>query len=251
MNEHPEASQYIELIKFHESKKLKSNDQRVALVDVDETICFYPGEKRRYDMAEPHRGNIAKINKLYDEDWYIIYWTARGGSDSSKKAGRCYWEFTNKQLKDWGCKFHELSTGSKGNYIKPPNDIVIDDKAVPIEHLGWEDLAPDICRQRAVIEGTLHVPFSPEDMTRYCHDITEVLKMTAVTSPVCNYDSRYGWCAYTHWTESGMHIYSWDDHNPPFFSVDIYTCKSFDPEVALAYTREFFGDNLIKLVCKD
>ena len=157
----------------------------------------------------------------------------------------------NKQLKDWGCKFHELSTGSKGNYIKPPNDIVIDDKAVPIEHLGWEDLAPDICRQRAVIEGTLHVPFSPEDMTRYCHEITEVLKMTAVTSPVCNHDPDYGWCAYVHWKESGMHIYSWDDHNPSFFSVDIYTCRSFDPEVALAYTREFFGDNLIKLVCKD
>ena len=134
---HPEASQYEELAKqmeFHESKKLEANGQKVALVDVDETICTYEG-KRQYDMAIPIQEAIDKVNKLYDEGWYIIYWTARGGSASSKKAGRCYWDFTNEQLKSWGCKFHELSTGSKGNYIKPPNDIVIDDKAVRIEDL--------------------------------------------------------------------------------------------------------------------
>ena len=73
----------------------------------------------------------------------------------------------------------------------------------------WKDLAPDICRQRLVIEGTLHNPFGSEDMTRYCHEITKVLNMTEVTSPMCNYDPNYGWCAYTHWKESGMHIYSW------------------------------------------
>ena len=119
---------------FHESKQFEADNQKVALVDVDETICTYPGA-RKYDMAEPVQTAIDKINKLYDEGWYIIYWTARGGSESSKKAGRCYWDFTHKQLESWGCKFHELSTGSKGNYIKPPNDLVIDDKAKRIEEL--------------------------------------------------------------------------------------------------------------------
>ena len=42
--------------------------KKVVLVDIDETICFYSG-KRRYDLAEPSKENIAKINKLYDEDW--------------------------------------------------------------------------------------------------------------------------------------------------------------------------------------
>jgi hypothetical protein len=32
----------------------------------------------------------------------------------------------------------------------------------------WKDLAPEICRQRIVIEGTLHNPFKAEDMDRYC-----------------------------------------------------------------------------------
>ena len=137
MNGHPEATQYEELAKeidFHESKKLSSDDRKVVLVDVDETICFYSG-KRRYDLAEPSEENIAKINKLYDEGWYVVYWTARGGSQKSISLGKCYYEFTWHQLESWGCKFHDLSTGSKGKYIKPACDMVIDDKAKRIEEI--------------------------------------------------------------------------------------------------------------------
>tara|TARA_Y100000593_G_scaffold19674_1_gene39437 strand:+ start:155 stop:523 length:369 start_codon:yes stop_codon:yes gene_type:complete len=115
---------------------------------------------------------------------------------------------------------------------------------------NYTDLAPDIFRQRLIIEGLLHNAFKAEDMTRYCHEITKVLNMTAVTSPVCNYDPDYGWCAYTHWKESGMHIYAWDDRKPPFFSIDIYTCKEFDPQHAVNYTQEFFGENLMALTWK-
>ena len=117
--------------------------------------------------------------------------------------------------------------------------------------LDWEDLAPEICRQRMVVEGTLHNPFEPEDMDRYCHEVTEVLNMTYVTAPICNYEPNYGWCAYMHWKESGLHIYSWDNREPKFFSIDMYTCKKFDPADALRYTEEFFGDNLIQLTWKE
>ena len=79
----------------------------------------------------------------------------------------------------------------------------------------------------------------------------EVLNMTYVTAPICNYEPNYGWCAYMHWKESGMHIYSWDNREPKFFSIDIYTCKSFSPEDVVRYTEEFFGDNLIKLKWKE
>ena len=121
-------------MEFHDSKQFAADDVKVALVDIDETVCHYP-DKRRYDLAQPLTENIAKINKLYDEGWHIIYWTARGGSDKSKAAGRCYYDFTWKQLESWGCKFHDLSTGSKGKYIKPACDLVIDDKSKRIEEL--------------------------------------------------------------------------------------------------------------------
>lgn len=117
--------------------------------------------------------------------------------------------------------------------------------------MSWIDLAPDICRQRLVIEGTLHNVFLPENMTRFCSEITDVLNMTAVTSPICNYDSNYGWCAYTHWKESGMHIYAWDNRTPKFFSIDIYTCKSFEPEHAVDYAKGFFGDDLIEITWRE
>ena len=117
-------------------------------------------------------------------------------------------------------------------------------------HDAWEELAPDIVRQRMIVEGTLHNLFLPEDMTTYCNEITKVLDMTPVTSPICSHEPGYGWCAYMHWKESGMHIYSWNDRIPKFFSVDIYTCKKFDYSDVIRYNKEFFGDNLIKITWK-
>ena len=135
----------------------------------------------------------------------------------------------------------KLHTADGENYYK----YIIKNK------MNWKDLAPDIVRQRIIIEGTLHNPFEPEDMDKYCHEVTKVLNMTYVTAPICNYEPHYGWCAYMHWKESGLHIYSWDNREPKFFSIDIYTCKKFDPTDALRYTEEFFGDNLIQLTWKE
>ena len=49
-NNHPEASEYEDLMDsmdFHESSKLsQEGEKRVALIDIDETICFYPGKRQ-------------------------------------------------------------------------------------------------------------------------------------------------------------------------------------------------------------
>jgi len=118
-------------MEFHSAKRLtEEGQQKVALVDIDETICYYEDENnRRYDLSIPIEENIAKINKLYDEGWEIIYWTARGSV--SKKD---YTEYTREQLKSWGCKFHDLITGTSP-FPKPHFDLVIDDKAKRIEEL--------------------------------------------------------------------------------------------------------------------
>ena len=132
MSEHPEFAQNRE---FHESLRFApEGEQRVVLVDIDETICFYKGA-RRYDKAIGNMANIAKINDLYDEGWRVVYWTARGGSIRSREKGLCYYDFTWKQLESWGRKFHDLSTGTKGEFKKPPYDLVVDDKAKRIEEL--------------------------------------------------------------------------------------------------------------------
>lgn len=109
----------------------KNNKQPIAFVDIDETICFYQGS-RIYEQAIPSQENIAKINKLYDEGWVIIYWTARGSTQPDNQERLDYLrELTTKQLNDWGAKFHRLEIGDK----KPLYDLVIDDKAKRIEEL--------------------------------------------------------------------------------------------------------------------
>ena len=95
-------------------------------VDIDETICFYNGVDRLgYKNAIPSFENIAKINNLFDSGAEITYWTARGSV--SKIDYTC---LTEKQLKDWGCKYHHLSVGAK-----PAYDLLICDKTKRIEEI--------------------------------------------------------------------------------------------------------------------
>ena len=98
-------------MEFHESKRFSEDEkQKVVLVDIDETICFYSGT-RRYDLSEPSFENISKINKLYDTGWKVVYWTARGSV-----SGKNYSEHTKNQLEEWGCKYHDLRVGTKPHY---------------------------------------------------------------------------------------------------------------------------------------
>jgi CMP-N,N'-diacetyllegionaminic acid synthase len=95
-------------------------------VDIDETICFYDGVDRLgYKNAIPNRNNIEKINSLFDGGNEITYWTARGSV-----SGIDYKELTVSQLKEWGCKYHNLDVGNK-----PPYDLLICDKTKRIEEI--------------------------------------------------------------------------------------------------------------------
>jgi len=93
-------------------------------VDIDETICFYSGE-RLYPKAEPDYENIQKINHLYEQGHQITYWTARGSV-----TGIDWYNLTETQLKKWGCKWHSLSVGNK-----PAYDLLICDKTKRIEEI--------------------------------------------------------------------------------------------------------------------
>ena len=119
---------------FEVGSSTPNDQQKIALVDVDETICSY-GKKRRYDLAIPIKKNINKINNLHKKGWKIIYWTARGSGRRERKSGIDFYTFTYGQLKSWGCLFDELITGSCKKYAKLHFDLVIDDKAKRIEEI--------------------------------------------------------------------------------------------------------------------
>ena len=101
------------------------------------------------------------------------------------------------------------------------------------------DLAPDIHRQRLVVEGSPARIVTDADIRTYLAELTEVIGMTPLMEPVTHRSPTYGWAGWIHWETSGAHFYAWDEPEL-FFSVDIYTCRAFDDGDAVAFTRAFF-----------
>ena len=117
--------------------------------------------------------------------------------------------------------------------------------------MKFRDLAPEICRQRLIIEGESHQPLLREEMHNFLVELSHDLDMEPFYGPVSSYSPEYGWCAFMHWVTSGVHMYFWEDRNPCFFSIDIYTCKPFDEEDAVNCVRKFFGSRLVDVVWKE
>ncbi len=64
--------------------------------------------------------------------------------------------------------------------------------------------------------------------------------MKTLLDPVTHRSDKFGWSGWIHWESSGAHFYAWE--KPVlFFSVDIYTCKAFENEHAVAFTKDFFN----------
>lgn len=106
--------------------------------------------------------------------------------------------------------------------------------------MSYQDLAPEIYRQRLVIEGYPEKEITAEQIKAYLSQLSIVTDMVLLTEPVTHQSPKYGWAGWIHWETSGAHFYAWDVPRL-FFSVDIYTCKAFDPDKAEKFTAEFFS----------
>ena len=104
---------------------------------------------------------------------------------------------------------------------------------------AYRDLAPTILRQRMVVEGYPTFVITDEHIKDYLRKLSAVTEMITIIDPVTHVSDRYGWAGWIHWETSGAHFYSWE-RPVEFFSVDIYTCKAFEPATAVEYTRAFF-----------
>jgi histidinol phosphatase-like enzyme len=101
---------------------MERGQSKIIYVDIDGTICTLVKD---YQDAKPIPEHIDKVNKLYDEGHTIVYYTARG-----QVTKRDWEKLTKKQLKDWGCKHHELKMNHKPHY-----DLLICDKSKRIEEI--------------------------------------------------------------------------------------------------------------------
>jgi S-adenosylmethionine decarboxylase len=109
----------------------------------------------------------------------------------------------------------------------------------PDSDLDWEDLAPEIFRQRLVVEGTCREPIGALQIRQYLNQLSRVCGMHVLRPAVTHRSERYGWAGWIHWETSGAHFYAWEQPRT-FFSADIYTCKPFDPLAARDFTARYF-----------
>lgn len=107
------AAEYLEI----------QNGGKTFVFDIDGVVA-----QIRKDLSYGETGPIEEmvkiVNKLYDMGNRIVFFTARG-----YVTGIDWYETTEKQLKEWGLKFHELHMG------KPNADYYVDDKMLSLSFL--------------------------------------------------------------------------------------------------------------------
>jgi S-adenosylmethionine decarboxylase len=112
----------------------------------------------------------------------------------------------------------------------------------------WKNLAPEIVRQRLIVEGYPSANITDEQIKDYFLKLSEVCGMKTLAEPTTHKSDMYGWAGWIHWETSGAHFYAWDQPRS-FFSVDIYTCKLFSAEKAVEFTKKYF--NATEIVYKE
>jgi hypothetical protein len=109
-----------------------------------------------------------------------------------------------------------------------------------------KNLAPDIVRQRLLIEAHFTRPVDETLIRDYLLGLAAHLGLRTYGEPVIfapasgdGREENAGYDAFVPLIDSGISGYFWT--GPRFLSVVLYTCKGFDETKAVAFTREFFA----------
>ncbi len=105
--------------------------------------------------------------------------------------------------------------------------------------MEWKNLAPQVVRQRVIIEGTTSDVITPEQIADYLTALSKELRMRALQEPYVYQAEDIGHGAWIHWISSGAHFYTYNNVSPSLFTVDAYTCKPFSAEQAAAFTKKY------------
>jgi len=107
------------------------------------------------------------------------------------------------------------------------------------------DLAPDIVRQRLLIEGYFTAAVDEVSIRRFLVDLAAALQLrtygqTVVFAPGgMGSDRNEGYDAFVPLIDSGISVYVWSA--PRFVSVVVFTCKQFDVSTAVRVTHDSFA----------
>ncbi|MDX1920683.1 MAG: S-adenosylmethionine decarboxylase [Candidatus Caenarcaniphilales bacterium] len=105
-------------------------------------------------------------------------------------------------------------------------------------------IAPEIFRQRLLIEGFYDLKVDEEVIKKFFAELTNELNLKAYGEPIIfspegmGKEDNQGYDAFIPLIDSGISLYVWTSSK--FFSLIIFTCKSFDRDLAIEFTKKFF-----------
>jgi S-adenosylmethionine decarboxylase len=108
-----------------------------------------------------------------------------------------------------------------------------------------KDLAPDIVRQRLLIEGLFSRPVDQPAVEGYLIEVAAHLGLRAYGRPIVHAPgdagspANQGFDAFIPLIDSGISLYVWSPKQ--FFAAVLFTCKRFDVNAALNFTRSYFA----------
>jgi len=113
-------------------------------------------------------------------------------------------------------------------------------------HEPYRDLAPDILRQRLLVEGFWTVEVGADVVRDVLVELASHLELRTYGEPVVfapaagmGRDENAGWDAFVPLIDSGISGYFWAGRR--FFSIVVYTCARFDAPAAAAFLAARLG----------
>ena len=108
-----------------------------------------------------------------------------------------------------------------------------------------KNLAPNIFRQRLLIEAFYTTQMNKKVLEKYLLDLAKYLNLRTYGKPIIftpasnmGKEGNAGYDAFVPLIDSGISAYIWTQAK--FFSILIYTCKGFDELKAIEFTKQFF-----------
>lgn len=108
-----------------------------------------------------------------------------------------------------------------------------------------KNLAPDIFRQRLLLEGYYSGEMTGDRVKEYLLGVAEHLNLRTYAEPIVftpaagmGTEANGGFDAFVPLIDSGISAYIWS--KAEFFSILLYTCKGFDESAAAKFTSYFF-----------
>ncbi|HVQ12097.1 MAG TPA: S-adenosylmethionine decarboxylase [Vicinamibacterales bacterium] len=107
-----------------------------------------------------------------------------------------------------------------------------------------KDLAPDIVRQRLLIEGLYSREVDQAAVESYLVDVAAHLGLRTYGRPIVHSPGdtgkpgNQGFDAFIPLIDSGISLYVWSERR--FFAAVLFSCKRFEVNAALRFTRDFF-----------